>query len=134
MANNNENLKLLIIKIFRDFVDEIELSVGKKLFRNFCFLLGFTLLIFVLNWVSHNYFLMGRSLENENCLAGGLRIAGTFAAIRTSLCLPLFISLILALRRIEDSGKYILFSASGVLFFSVFKDIIEIATLILFCP
>ena len=134
-------LKLLIINIFRDFIEEIELSieeiefsVGKKLLRNFCFLLSFALLIFVLNWVSHNYFLMGRSLENENCLARGLRIAGILGVIRTYFCLLLCFSLIQAFRRIKDSGKYILFSTSGVLLFWVFKDIIEIATLVLFCP
>lgn len=129
MKNLSFFLKLLIIKIFRDFIDEIELSVGKKLLRNFCFLLSFALLIFVLN-----YLLIGRSLENENCLVRELKIADILAATRTLFCLPLCFSLILALRQIEDSGKYILFSTSGVLLFSVFKDIIEIATLVLFCP
>ena len=127
-------LKLLIVNIFRDFIDEIELSVGKKLLRNFCFLLSFALLIYVLNWVMHNYFLIGRSLENENCLAGGLRIAGTFAVIRTFFCLPICFSLIVALREIKNSGEYILLTTSGVLLFSVFKDIIEIITFVVFCP
>ena len=127
MKNLSFFFKPLIIKIFRDFIDEIELSVGKKLLRNFCFLLSFALLIFVLN-----YLLIGKSLENESCLARE-KIADSLAARRTFLCLPLCFSLILALRQIEDSGKYILFSANGVLLFSVFKNIIEIATFVSFC-